>query len=110
MLGQHFLDGTFSREYNGAFVAHQAITFLSDGGDTVRNLQLYLSPQAEHILDWFHITMRITVMKQMAASVKTMSDSNLTEELESVKWYLWHGNVFRALEIIEGMCPCGKAA
>ncbi|MBI2501781.1 MAG: hypothetical protein HYW07_00915 [Candidatus Latescibacteria bacterium] len=33
---------------------NQAITFLSDGGDTVRELQLYLSPQAEHLLDWFH--------------------------------------------------------
>jgi hypothetical protein len=30
---------------------NQQITFLSDGGDTVRELQLYLSPQAEHLLD-----------------------------------------------------------
>ena len=36
---------------------NQAITFLSDGGDTVRDLQFYLSPQAEHVLDWFHVTM-----------------------------------------------------
>jgi hypothetical protein len=34
---------------------HQPITFLSDGSDTVRDLQLYLSPEAEHILDWFHL-------------------------------------------------------
>ena len=34
---------------------HQAITFLSDGGDTVRDLPLALSPVAEHVLDWFHI-------------------------------------------------------
>ena len=45
---------------------NQAITFLSDGGDTVRDLQFYLSPQAEHVLDWFHVTMRITNMKQVA--------------------------------------------
>jgi hypothetical protein len=37
---------------------NQEITFLSDGGDTVRDLQLYLDPQAEHLLDWFHVTMR----------------------------------------------------
>ena len=30
---------------------NQQITFLSDGSDTVRNLQLYMSPEAEHILD-----------------------------------------------------------
>ena len=32
---------------------NQAVTFLSDGGDTVRDLQMYLNPQAEHLLDWF---------------------------------------------------------
>jgi DNA-directed RNA polymerase subunit RPC12/RpoP len=45
---------------------NQQVTFLSDGADTVRDLQLYLNPNAEHILDWFHVTMRITVMRQMA--------------------------------------------
>ena len=45
--------------------SNQQVTFLSDGGDTVRDLQLYLNPNAEHLLDWFHITMRITVMRQM---------------------------------------------
>ena len=45
---------------------NQQVTFLSDGGDTVRQLQLYLNPQAEYLLDWFHIAMRVTVMTQMA--------------------------------------------
>lgn len=43
----------------------QPVTFLSDGGETVRNLQMYLNPLAEHLLDWFHVTMRLTVMGQM---------------------------------------------
>ncbi len=34
---------------------NQQLTFLSDGGDTVRDLQLSLSPEAEHLLDWFHV-------------------------------------------------------
>src|SRR5215467_4930485 len=34
---------------------NQQITFLSDGSDTVRDLQLYMRPEAEHILDWFHV-------------------------------------------------------
>jgi hypothetical protein len=42
------------------------VMFLSDGGDTVRDLQLYLNPQAEHLLDWFHLVMRLTVMQQTA--------------------------------------------
>jgi len=37
---------------------NQTITFLSDGGDTVRDLQFYHTPFSEHVLDWFHITMR----------------------------------------------------
>jgi len=85
----------------------QAITFLSDGGDNVRDLQLYLSPLAEHLLDWFHITMRITVLRQQLKElIAAASDHDLTTldgELERVKWYLWHGNVFRALQVIEGV-------
>jgi len=84
---------------------NQAITFLSDGGDNVRDLQLYLSPQAEHLLDWFHITMRITVLRQQLKElIATAPDHDLAkldEELERVKWYLWHGNVFRALQVVE---------
>ena len=45
---------------------NQQITFLSDGSDTVRELQLYMSPEAEHILDWHHVTMRLTVLDQYA--------------------------------------------
>ena len=37
---------------------YQQVDFLSDGGEDVRNVQLYLNPQAEHLLDWFHLTMR----------------------------------------------------
>ena len=83
---------------------NQQVTFLSDGGDTVRNLQLYLNPQAEHILDWFHITMHITVLGQFIKGVKRYDaeqSKEMEETLESVKWNLWHGNTFRALQKIE---------
>jgi hypothetical protein len=46
--------------------ANQQVTFFSDGGETVRRLPDYLHPEAEHILDWFHLTMRITVLQQCA--------------------------------------------
>lgn len=85
---------------NQGLQMNQAITFLTDGGDTVRELSQYLSPQSEHILDWFHITMRITVMKQMAKSKKNQN-LKLDEKLESIKWYLWHGNTYQALQHIE---------
>ena len=92
---------------------NQQITFLSDGGESAREVQLYLNPQAEHFLDWFHITMRLTVMKQMAKSLKWAEDeedpieeepalSDLAlKEIKRIKWFLWHGNVVRALDSIE---------
>jgi hypothetical protein len=84
---------------------NQAITFLSDGGDNVRDLQLYLSPLAEHLLDWFHVTMRITVLRQqlkeLIAAAPDHDLEKVDDELERAKWYLWHGNVFRGLQVIE---------
>jgi hypothetical protein len=40
---------------------NQEITFLSDGDDTLRALQWEMSPMATHILDWFHLTLKLTV-------------------------------------------------
>ena len=80
--------------------ANQQVTFFSDGGDTVRRLPEYLHPEAEHILDWFHLTMRITVLQQCARGLADRRQSSRccgradvwTRRLESVKHYLWHGN------------------
>jgi hypothetical protein len=89
---------------------NQQIEFLSDGGDTVRDLQLYLSPEAEHLLDWFHITMRLTTLTQTAKGWpattslggRTLRDDVL-RELERIKWFLWHGNVFQALKELQSV-------
>jgi hypothetical protein len=98
--------------------ANQQVTFLSDGAGDVRELPLYLSPESEHWLDWFHVAMRLRVMGQMAKGLvnepnMTSSQEPLTEaaeeldtvdvgkELGRVKWFLWHGNVLRALDTIE---------
>jgi hypothetical protein len=80
---------------------NQQVTFLSDGGDTVRELQFYLNPQAEYLLDWFHITMRLTVLNQMAKGSSQLDNllcADLIKTLTRIKWFLWHGNVFRALQ------------
>jgi hypothetical protein len=87
---------------NQGLQLNQQITFLSDGGDVVRELQNYMSPNAEHILDWFHVTMRLTVMNQITKGLTNKSlKKDCEEELDSIKWYLWHGNTFKALESIE---------
>jgi hypothetical protein len=86
------------------FQMNQGITFLSDGGDTVRDLQFYLSPQSEHLLDWFHITMKITVMRQtvkgLPVELPLDRPPDFDHEFERIKWFLWHGNVFQALQTL----------
>jgi hypothetical protein len=37
------------------FQMNPEIPFLSDGDDTLRQLQLEMSPKAMHILDWYHV-------------------------------------------------------
>lgn len=51
--------------------ANQAVTFITDGGEDVRDLPLNLKPEATHLLDWSHVTMRITVMANMAKSLRS---------------------------------------
>jgi hypothetical protein len=80
--------------------ANQQVTFLTDGGADVRELPLYLNPQAEHLIDWFHITMRLTVMGQMARGLEGTHGAETARQLERLKWFLWHGNVFRALQVV----------
>lgn len=87
--------------------ANQQVTFFSDGGETVRRLPAYLHPEAEHILDWFHLTMRITVLQQCARGLTpvkitdTADERSLARRLESAKHYLWHGNHAMALDCLE---------
>jgi hypothetical protein len=66
--------------------------------------------QAEHLLDWFHVTMRLTVLRQTAKGLPDTVGEGEDEEplrsevlktLESIKWYLWHGNVFQALRHLQ---------
>jgi hypothetical protein len=89
---------------------NQQITFLSDGGDTVRELQLYQNPHDEHLLDWFHVAMRLTVLQQTAKGLPDKSCDGeedyplrdpVVRNLERLKWFLWHGNVYKALQVVQ---------
>jgi hypothetical protein len=57
-------------------------------------------PQAEYLLDWFHVALRLTAMDQMAKGVRADDQPDLSadlqEMLEHLKWNLWHGKVPRA--------------
>jgi hypothetical protein len=83
--------------------ANQSVEFFTDGAAVLRSLTSYLSAESTHILDWFHLTMRLTVLQQYAlgfAQVDAAGGKALQDGLTSIKWHLWHGNAERALEII----------
>lgn len=70
-----------------------------------------MSPEAEHILDWFHVSMRLTVLNQMSLGLPEVivgEDDDrfelrapMQKHLERLKWFLWHGNLFQALELLD---------
>ena len=79
---------------------NQDITFLSDGDDTLRKLQLEMSPKAIHLLDWFHLTMRLTVLGQYGKGLvqcEAVLGEAIRDQIERLKWSLWHGQVDKAL-------------
>jgi len=83
---------------------HQPSTFLSDGGDPVRDLPLSLSPEAEHMWDWFPVTMQLTVLDQYAKGLVPQAQElgeDIRQKLERLTWSLWHGNLDRALTKID---------
>ena len=84
----------------------QEITFLTDGGDTVPNLAADMSLCAEHVLDWFHLTMRLTVLRQYAKGLAHDDEEEAhaaERELRRIKGYLWNGNHRDALTCIDGL-------
>ena len=84
--------------------ANQQIFFLSDGADNLRELQFDMYTQSIHVVDWFHLTMRLTVLMQYAKGLQASdpeTSSKVSAFLESSKRYLWHDNVVTALEHID---------
>jgi hypothetical protein len=75
---------------------NQAITFLSDGEDTLRHLQLAMSSKATHSLDWHHLTMKLTVLGQYGKGLgqcEAVLGAAIQDQIERLQWSLWHGQV-----------------
>ena len=80
---------------------NQQVVFMSDGGEDVRRVKEYLHPNSEHLIDWFHITMRLTVLQQQTKSLRAEQEevgTAASKQVESIKHLLWHGNAEEALD------------
>jgi len=85
---------------------NQDMTFLSDGNDTLRKLQLEMSPKAAHILDWFHLTMKLTVLEQYGKGLvqcEAALGEAIREKIARLKWSLWHGQVDKAMGKVDDL-------
>jgi hypothetical protein len=88
------------------FQMNQEITFLSDGDDKLRELQWEMSPKATPILDWFHLSMKLTVLGQFGKGLvpcEAVLGEAIREQIERLKWALWHGQVDKALGKIDDL-------
>jgi hypothetical protein len=84
-----------------------SVTILSDGADGPRSLgEAASSGPTHHVLDWFHLAMRVQHVAQAATSwpdgteTDRQAGARLTETIERIRWRLWHGQVKRALDLI----------
>jgi hypothetical protein len=85
------------------------ITVLSDGAEIMKRLPRGLPRPTKHIVDWFHIAMKIQPLQQVADHIVRWRDEwtnepvILDEEVRALKWKLWHGQVDRAVVQLEEM-------
>ena len=80
---------------------NQQVVFLSDGGEDVRRVPEYLHPFSEHLIDWFPIPMRVTVLPQQTKALqeeRPETGADVWKRWNRGKHLLWHGNTEEALE------------
>ena len=83
------------------------VTVLTDGAEGPRTLGEAASPgPTHHVLDWFHLSMRVQHVAQTVRSWPSASEADrrrgarFTETIERIRWRLWHGQVQRAVDLI----------
>jgi hypothetical protein len=83
------------------------ITILSDGAQGPRYLgETASSGPTKHVLDWFHLSMRIQHVTQTIKSWPEVTPNDIAvgaqfaDAIEHIRWRLWHGQVARALDLV----------
>ena len=54
-----------------------SVTVLTDGDAGLRAIQQQVLPDADHVLDWFHISMRFPNLQQIAKGVSAIADGGV---------------------------------
>jgi hypothetical protein len=77
------------------------VTVLSDGDGGLRAIQRTALPEAEPVLDWFHIARRWQHLHQLATGadrhgLRAEDQRWLLDRIDRAKWALWHGHMPKA--------------
>ena len=91
---------------------------ISDGAEILKRLPQAMPRPTTHIIDWFHIAMKIQPMHQIADYTARFrrdepeTSPSIVRRIRAVKWRLWHGRVDRAIrdlqELLDELRPEGK--
>jgi hypothetical protein len=88
-----------------------SVTVLTDGDAGLRAIHQQVAPHADHILDWFHISMRFKNLEQLAKGINAIVDGGVRAhalaEIDHAKWRLWNGLTERG---IVGLIDLGQWA
>ena len=85
------------------------LNVFTDGDPGLKGILMSALPKAVHILDWFHLTRRLTVLKTVLYGKEAIKQfptnyhDPLCKHLESLKWRLWHGYIGGATNRIKAI-------
>ena len=85
------------------------VTVLSDGAEIMKRLPRALPQPTTHIIDWFHIAMKIQPLQQVADhavrwhGAASGEMANIDADVRSLKWKLWRGQINRVVDQLERM-------
>jgi hypothetical protein len=78
-----------------------SVTVLTDGDAGLRAIHQQVALHADHILDWFHISMRFKNLEQLAKGINAIADGGVRghalAEIDYAKWRLWNGLTERGI-------------
>lgn len=80
------------------------ITVISDGEECLKRLKSALPQPTTHILDWFHIAMKLRPIEQtaelLARRMPPDQREEILEDIAAVRWRLWNGQIDRSIDLI----------
>src|SRR5271165_3255600 len=85
------------------------VAVISDGAEILKRLPRAMPKPTTHIIDWFHIAMKIQPMRQIADHMARSrpdgpeTSPSIARRIRAVKWRLWHGRVDRAIRDLRGL-------